>query len=104
MAARANGDETLTITDNRTGQSYELPVVDGAIRAADLRRLEATTGDGSMLSYDPALTNTALCRSAITFVDGERGILQHRGYAIEDLVEKSTYLEVAYLLIHGDLP
>ena len=100
----ASVEDTLTITDNRSGLSYEVPVADDAIRPADLRRAEAASGARSLLSYDPALTNTAACRSAITFVDGERGVLQHRGYPIEELVERSTYLEVAYLLVHGELP
>jgi citrate synthase len=97
-------DETLTVTDNRTGRTYELPVTDGTVRAMDLRQIKVDEDDFGLMSYDPAYTNTASCRSAITFIDGERGILQHRGYSIEQLCERSSYLEVAYLLIHGELP
>jgi citrate synthase len=96
--------ETLSITDNRTGRTYELPVRDGAVRAADLRRLTAGDGDAGLLAYDPALGNTAAVRSRITFIDGDRGILRHRGYPIEQLAEGSTFLETAYLLLHGELP
>jgi citrate synthase len=105
--AAANGtgtSETLTVTDNRTGKTYELPVTDGTVRAMDLRQIKVNEDDFGLMAYDPAYTNTASCRSAITYIDGERGILQHRGYSIEQLCEKSTYLEVAYLLIHGALP
>jgi len=97
-------EETLTITDNRTGRRYEVPIRDGAIAATDLQKI---TNDGSgtgLLSYDPAFLNTASCRSAITFIDGERSILRYRGYPVEELAERSTFLEVAYLLIHGELP
>jgi citrate synthase len=97
-------DETLTVTDNRTGRTYELPVTDGTVRAMDLRQIKVDEDDFGLMAYDPAYTNTASCRSAITFIDGERGILQHRGYSIEQLCERSSYLEVAYLLIHGELP
>jgi citrate synthase len=100
--ARAN--ETLSVTDNRTGRTYELPVTDGTVRAMDLRQIKVDEDDFGLLSYDPAYTNTASCRSAITYIDGERGILQHRGYPIEQLCEHSSYLEVAYLLVHGELP
>src|SRR3989440_769562 len=97
-------EEALTITDNRTGRSYEVPIRDGAIAAVDLQKI-ATDGPGSgLLSYDPAFLNTASCRSAITFIDGERSILRYRGYPVEELAERSTFLEVAYLLIHGELP
>jgi citrate synthase len=96
--------DTLTVTDNRTGRSYELPVTDGTVRAMDLRQIKLDEQDFGLMAYDPAYTNTASCRSAITYIDGERGILQHRGYSIEQLCERSSYLEVAYLLIHGDLP
>ncbi|MCS6801619.1 MAG: citrate synthase [Chloroflexota bacterium] len=95
---------TLTIIDNRTGKSYEIPVTDGAIRAIDLRQIKVDEDDFGLLSYDPAYLNTASCRSAITYIDGDKGILIHRGYTIEDLCEHSTFLEVAYLLIHGHLP
>jgi citrate synthase len=94
---------TLTVIDNRTGRSCELAIEDGALRAEYLRRIALDDGDG-LMSFDPGLTNTAACRSAVTHVDGEAGILQHRGYRIEDLCERSTFLEVAYLLIYGDLP
>jgi citrate synthase len=100
----ASAKETLTVTDNRTGRSYELPVKDGTIRAMDLRQIKTTDADFGLMSYDPAYTNTASCRSAITYIDGEAGVLQHRGYPIEQLCERSSYLETAYLLIHGSLP
>jgi len=96
--------ETLTVIDNRTGQRYELPVERGAIRATDLRRIRTGPDDFGLLSYDPAFMNTASCRSAITFIDGDAGILRYRGYPIEQLAEHSTYLETAYLLIQGELP
>ncbi len=96
--------ETLTIVDNRTGQRYELPIERGAIRATDLRRIRTGPDDFGLLSYDPAFMNTASCRSAITFIDGDAGILRYRGYPIEQLAEHATYLETAYLLIHGELP
>jgi len=91
--------ETLTLTDNRTGTSYELPIDDGAIRATDLRQIQAADDDPGLLSYDPAFLNTASCRSAVTFIDGDRGILRYRGYLIEELAERKTFLEVAYLLL-----
>ena len=100
----ASRSDTLTVTDNRTGASYELPVSDGTVRALDLRQIKTGEGDFGLMSYDPAYMNTASCRSAITYIDGEAGILQHRGYPIEQLCERSTYLEVAYLIIHGALP
>ena len=96
--------DTLTITDNRTGRQYEIPIVDGAIRAIDLRRIKVDPGEFGMLSYDPAYLNTASCRSRITFIDGDRGILRYRGYPIEQLAERSTFLETAWLLIDGELP
>jgi citrate synthase len=96
--------ETLTITDNRTGKSYEVPIQNGAIRAMDLRQIKVTDDDFGLLSYDPAFMNTASCRSSITFIDGERGILRYRGYPIEQLAEQCSYLEVAYLILHGELP
>jgi citrate synthase len=98
------GGESLTITDNRTGESYQLEVTDGTIRAMDLRQIKVSEDDFGLMSYDPAFTNTASCRSAITFIDGEAGVLEHRGIPIEQLCEHSTYLEVAYLLIFGELP
>src|SRR5215216_3570083 len=100
----ASGGETLTVTDNRTGKSYEIEVTDGTIRTMDLRQIKASDDDFGLMGYDPAFTNTASCRSAITYIDGEAGVLQHRGIPIEQLCEKSTYLEVAYLLIFGELP
>lgn len=96
--------KTLTITDNRTGKTYELPITDGTIRAMDLRTIKASEDDFGLMSYDPALKNTASCRSAITFIDGEKGVLRHRGYPVEQLAQQTTYLEVAYLLLHGELP
>ncbi len=96
--------ETLTVTDNRTGETYELPVQDGTIRTMDLRQIKTDDQDFGLMSYDPAYVNTASCRSAITYIDGETGVLQHRGYPIEQLCERSTYLEVAYLIINGSLP
>ncbi|HEX3241904.1 MAG TPA: citrate synthase [Solirubrobacterales bacterium] len=99
-----NGSDSLTVTDNRTGRTYELPITDGTLRAMDLRQIKVDESEFGMLSYDPAFTNTASCRSAITFIDGEAGILEHRGYSIEQLCERSTFLEVAYLLIFGELP
>ena len=96
--------DTLTITDNRTGKTYDLPVTDGTIRAMDLRKIRVDEDDFGLMTYDPAFTNTASCRSAITFIDGDKGILEYRGYPIEQLAEHSTYLEVAYLLLHGELP
>ena len=96
--------ETLTITDNRTGRSYELPVKDEAIRAADLRKMRVDAQDFGLIAYDPALVNTAACRSRITFIDGDKGILRYRGYPIEQLAEQSSFLEVALLLLDGELP
>ena len=96
--------ESLTITDNRTGQTYELPVTDGTIKALDLRKIKLGADDFGLMSYDPAFTNTAATRSAITYIDGDKGILLHRGYPIEQLAEHSSYLETAYLLIFGELP
>ena len=105
--ARANGagtSDSLTVTDNRTGKTYELPIVDGTVRGLDLRQIKLSDDDFGLMSYDPGYANVASCRSAVTYLDGERGILQYRGYPIEQLAERSTYLEVAYLLIHGELP
>ena len=96
--------DTLTVVDNRTGKSYELPIQDGTVRAADLRQIMASDDDFGLMSYDPAFMNTAACRSAITFIDGDKGILRYRGYPIEQLAEKSTFLETSYLLLHGELP
>ncbi len=96
--------DTLTITDNRTGKQYEIPVTDDTIRATDLRQIRINPDDFGMMSYDPAFLNTACCRSAVTFIDGEKGILRYRGYPIEQLAEHGTFVETAYLLVHGDLP
>src|SRR5579862_9297203 len=108
LAAGANGvgtpSDTLSVTDNRTGRTYEIPIVDGAVRSLDLRQIRTSDEDFGLLAYDPAFMNTASCRSAITFLDGDAGVLEYRGYPIEQLAERSTYLEVAYLLIHGELP
>ena len=95
---------TLTIVDNRTGKSYDVPITEGAIRAMDIRKIKTGPDDFGLLSYDPAFMNTASCKSTITFIDGERGKLQYRGYPIEQLAEESSYLETAYLLLHGELP
>jgi citrate synthase len=100
----AAGGETLTVTDNRTGQTFELPITDGTVRAMDFRQMKVDEADFGLMTYDPAYTNTASCRSAITYIDGDAGVLEHRGYSIEQLCEHSTYLEVAYLLINGALP
>src|SRR6201991_2902829 len=96
--------ESLTVRDNRTGQEYDVPITDGTIRAADLKQISASDGDGGLATYDPGFVNTASCRSSVTFIDGDKGILEYRGYPIEQLAEKSNFLEVAYLLIHGTLP
>jgi citrate synthase len=95
---------TLTITDNRTGQSYEVPITEGTIKAADLRQIKAGADDFGLMTYDPGFMNTASCRSAITYIDGDAGILRYRGYPIEQLAERSMFLETAYLLLHGELP
>src|SRR5215213_6129951 len=96
--------DTLTITDNRTGKQYEVPISDGVIRATDLRQLKVAADDVGLMTYDPAFTNTASCRSRITYIDGDVGVLEYRGYPIEQLAEKSTYLETAYLIMFGELP
>jgi citrate synthase len=96
--------ESLSVVDNRTGKRYELPIADGCVRAMDLRKIKVDDGDFGLMSYDPAFLNTASCISKVTFIDGARGILRYRGYPIEELAEKSTYLETAYLLVHGELP
>ena len=96
--------DTLTVVDNRTGKSYELPIQNGTVRAADFRQIKVSEDDFGLMAYDPAFMNTAACRSAITYIDGDKGILQYRGYPIEQLAEKSTFLETAYLLLHGELP
>lgn len=96
--------DTLTVTDNRTGKTYEIPIVDETIRATDLRQIKVNEDDFGMMTYDPAFMNTASCRSAITYLDGDAGVLEYRGYPIEQLAEKSSFLEVAYLLVYGELP
>ena len=105
------GKDTLTVTDNRTNKSYEIPLMYGlyptescAIRATDLRQIKISEDDFGVMTYDPAFMNTASCQSKITFIDGEKGILRYRGYPIEELAEKSTYLETAYLILYGELP
>ncbi|HZU76158.1 MAG TPA: citrate/2-methylcitrate synthase, partial [Dehalococcoidia bacterium] len=97
-------NDTLTVIDNRTGKQYMLPITHGTIRANDLRQIRVSDDDFGIMSYDPAFMNTASCTSRITFIDGDKGILRYRGYPIEQLAEKSTFLEVAYLLIYGELP
>ncbi len=96
--------ETLTVTDNRTGKTYELSIENGAIRAMDLRQITTGPDDFGIMTYDPGYTNTAHCKSRITYIDGDRGILRYRGYPIEQIAEKGTFLETAYLLLHGELP
>nr|MCU0248198.1 citrate (Si)-synthase [Bryobacter sp.] len=96
--------DTLTITDNRTGKSYELPIENGTVRATDLRKIRTDPEDFGLMAYDPGFMNTAACKSRITFIDGDKGILRYRGYPIEQLAEQSDFLEVAYLLWFGELP
>jgi citrate synthase len=96
--------DTLSVVDNRTGQRYELPVQDGAIRAVDLRQIKTSPDDAGLMTYDPGFLNTAACRSAISYIDGDKGILRYRGYPIEQLAQHSSFLETAYLLLHGELP
>src|SRR5438270_4318450 len=103
-AGAATSNETLTVVDNRTGKEYEIPIEHGTIRAMELRNIKVDDDDFGLMSYDPAYLNTASTSSEITYLDGENGILQYRGYPIEQLAEKSNYLEVAYLLINGKLP
>jgi citrate synthase len=98
------GKDSLTVTDNRTGKTYELPIQYNTIRGMDLRQIKTGPDDFGLMSYDPAFMNTASCKSRITFIDGERGILRYRGYPIEQLAERSTYIETAYLLVKGELP
>src|SRR5918997_57974 len=100
----ATAKDTLSITDNRTGEQYEVEVENGTIKTMDLRQIKVNEDDFGLMGYDPAFTNTASTKSEITFIDGEAGVLEHRGYSIEQLCEHSTYLEVAYLLVHGELP
>jgi citrate synthase len=100
----ATSQDSLSVVDNRTGKQYEIPIEDGTIRAMELRNIKVDDEDFGLMSYDPAFLNTAACRSAITFIDGDKGVLEYRGHPIEQLAEKSSYLEVAYLLIRGELP
>jgi citrate synthase len=104
VATANSANNSLTVTDNRTGREYEVEITDGTIRTMDLRQIKVDDDDFGLMGYDPAFTNTASCRSSITFIDGEAGILQHRGIPIEQLCEKSTFLEVAFLLVYGELP
>src|ERR1051325_11688867 len=97
-------NETLTITDNRTNETYTIPIYRGTVRAMDLRQIRTGPDDFGLMTYDPAFTNTASTKSAITYIDGERGVLLYRGYPIEQLAEQATFLEVAYLLLKGELP
>src|SRR5262245_1099657 len=96
--------DSLTVTDNRTGKTYELPIEHGTIKAIDLRQIKAGPDDFGLMTYDPAFTNTAACQSRITFIDGDKGVLNYRGYPIEQLAERSNYLETAYLILNGELP
>jgi citrate synthase len=98
------GNETLTITDNRTNTTYTVPLFKGTVRAMDLRQIKMGADDFGLMTYDPAFMNTSSCQSSITFIDGDKGILRYRGYPIEQLAGNCSYLEVAYLLLHGDLP
>jgi citrate synthase len=100
----ADSRDSLTIRDNRTGQDYDVAIVDGTIKATDLGQIRTDDEDTGLAVYDPGFTNTASCRSSVTYIDGDKGVLEYRGYPIEQLAEQSTYLEVAYLLIHGELP
>ena len=96
--------EVLNVVDRRTGAAYDLPFYKGAIRAMDLRQIKTGPEDFGVMTYDPAFLNTASCQSAITYIDGDKGILRYRGYPVEQLAENCTFLEVAYLLLHGELP
>ena len=100
----ATANETLSVTDNRTGESYDVEISDGTVKAMDFRQIKVSEDDFGLMTYDPAFTNTASVRSSVCFIDGEAGILEYRGYPIDQLCEKSSYLEVAYLLIYGELP
>src|ERR687894_1733239 len=102
--AQPSGKDSLTVTDNRTGKTYEVEITDGTVKAMDFRQMKVSEDDFGLMTYDPAYTNTASARSAITFIDGDKGVLEYRGYPIEQLAEQSCYLEVAYLLVHGELP
>src|SRR5918993_5747838 len=96
--------ETLSITDNRTGKQYDVPIENGTIKAIDLRQIKTSDDDFGLMTYDPAFMNTASCKSRITFIDGDKGILEYRGYPIDQLAEQSSYLETAYLILFGELP
>jgi citrate synthase len=100
----ATASDTLSVTDNRTGESYDIPIEDGTVKAMDFRQIKVSEDDFGLMTYDPAFTNTASVRSAVCYIDGEAGVLEYRGYPIEELCERSSYLEVAYLLIYGELP
>jgi citrate synthase len=100
----ATANETLSVTDNRTGESYDVPIEDGTVKAMDFRQIKVDDDDFGLMTYDPAFTNTASVRSAVCYIDGEAGVLEYRGYPIEELCDRSSYLEVAYLLIYGELP
>jgi len=102
--AARTGPNTLTVTDNRTGTTYELPIENGAVHATELRKIKAGADDFGLVSFDPGFLNTASCRSTITYIDGDKGILRYRGYPIEDIAEKKTFLEVAYLVLNGEFP
>src|SRR3972149_1604456 len=97
-------EDTLSVTDNRTGKTFEIPIEDGVVRAMAFRQMKTSEEDFGLMVYDPAFTNTASCKSRITFIDGDKGILRYRGYPIEKLAPQSTYLETAYLIIFGELP
>ena len=96
--------DTLTITDNRTGKQYEVPIQDGTIKATDLRQIKVTPDEFGLMTYDPAFMNTANCKSRITYIDGDKGVLLYRGYPIEQLAEQSDFLETASLILNGELP
>src|SRR5215212_7739302 len=100
----ATANETLSVTDNRTGESYDVEISDGTVKAMDFRQIKVSEDDFGLMTYDPAFTNTASVRSSVCFIDGEAGVLEYRGYPIDELCERSSYLEVAYLLIYGELP
>src|SRR3712207_1053725 len=100
----ATAEQTLTVKDNRTGETYDVEITDGTVKAMDFRQIKVSDDDFGLMTYDPAFTNTASARSAVCFIDGEAGVLEYRGYPIHELCERSSYLEVAYLLIYGDLP
>src|SRR5215467_767422 len=102
IADASSSRDTVSITDNRTGKSYEIPITHGTIRAMDLRQIKVDSNDFGMMSYDPAFNNTTSCIRRVSYIDGDKGILRYRGYPIEELAEKSTYLETAYLLLHGE--